>query len=102
MSELLSIVFAAVFASSMGLNYAAAGDAKTGLSESKPVPANPRLGFKQAESAANSVYRTSIIDCKKKPSPEKKVCLDGARAVNATAIETAKHTAITTASSAGQ
>lgn len=103
MSELLSIVFAAIFASALGLNYTAASNTKTGPNGEKPGPANARLDFKQAESTANSVYKTSIIDCKKKPSPEKKICLDEARAVNSKAIETAKHTAITTtASSAGQ
>ncbi len=103
MSELLSILFAAIFASSMGLDPAAASNTKTGQNGEKMGQLDARLGFKQAENKANSDYKASIVDCKKKPSDEKKVCLDEAKAVNEKTIAAAKQTAVTAiASSAGQ
>jgi len=103
MSELLSILLAAIVASSMGLHHAAADNTKTEQSREKLGPSNTRLDFKQAENIANSAYKASIIDCKKKPSSEKRVCLDEAKAVNEKSIVAAKQRVITvTASSAGQ
>lgn len=102
MSELLSILFAAIFASSMGLNHAAADNKKTEQNVEKLGPSNARLDFKQAENTANSVYKTSIIDCKKKPFSEKKICLDKAKAVNEKTIVAAKQTAIIAKASVSQ
>ena len=103
MSELLSILFAAIFASSMGLNHSAAGRTNAEQSGEKIQPANARLEFKQAENTAHSVYKTSIIYCRKKPSSEKKVCQEEAKALNEKTIAAAKQIAtVATASSAGQ
>ena len=103
MSELLSILFAAIFASSMGLNHVAAGNTKMEQNGERTGQLNARLGFKQAENKANSDYKASIVVCKKMPSSEKKVCLDEAKVVNVKAIDAANQTAITaTTSSAGQ
>ena len=103
MSELLSILFAAIFASSMGLNNVAAGNTETEPNGEKMGQSNTRLDFKQAENKANREYQASIADCRKKPSSKKRACLDEAKAVNEKAIVAAKQTAITTTdSSAGQ
>lgn len=103
MSELLSILFAAIFASSMGLNNVAADNTKAEQSGEKMGPSNAKFDLKQAENTANSIYKASIIDCKKKPSPEKKVCLEEAKALNEKTIGTARQTATTAiASSIGQ
>jgi len=99
MSELLSILFAAVFASSMGLNHAAAGNTKLEQNGERTGQLNARLGFKQAENKANAEYKASIVDCRTKPSSEKKVCLDEAKAVNAKTIVALKQTAITATTS---
>ena len=99
MSELLSILFAAIFVSSMSLNHSAADNTKTGQNGEQIVQLNARLGFKQAENKANSEYKASIVDCRKKPSSEKKVCLDEAKAVNAKTIVALKQTAITATTS---
>ena len=103
MSELLSILFAAIFASAVGLNHTAAGSAKTEQNGEKMEQLNARPGFKHAENKANSDYKASIVDCKKRPSSEKKSCLKEAKAVNVTTIVAAKQIAATAAtSSAGQ
>ena len=103
MSELVSILFAAIFASSMGLNHAAAGNMKTEPNVERPGLLNVRPDFKHAENIANLVYKASIVACKKKPASEKAVCLNEAKTVNEKAIAAAKQTATTTtASSAGQ
>jgi hypothetical protein len=103
MSELLSILIAAIFASSMGLNHVAADTTKAEQSGEKMGSSNAKLDLKQAENTANSIYKASIVECKKKPSSEKKVCLEEAKVLNAKTIGAAKQTVTTAiASSTGQ
>lgn len=103
MSELLSILFAAIFASSMGLHHVASENTKTGQNGENMAQLSARLSFKQTEIKANSDYKGAIVDCKKKPSSEKKVCLEEAKALNVKTIVAAKqNAAIATHASAGQ
>ncbi len=94
MSELFSILFAAIFASSIGLDGAAERSAKAeikaeqhGVMEKK---LSARLDFKQAENRANADYKASISVCRKKPAAEKKACLEEAKTINEKAIVAAK------------
>ena len=98
MSELLSILFASIFASAMGLNGAvekgtvernAKAEIKTGQPGVAEKKMSARHDFKQAEKLANADYKAAIAVCRKNATG-KKGCLETAKAINGGAIASAK------------
>ena len=96
MSDFLSALIAAAYSAVMSLGALASGSTdaevkarKVGVSE---VRMEARNAFKRAENKANVDYQSAIVDCKKKPSAEKRVCLEEAKAANDHAITDAKMT----------
>lgn len=97
MSELLSILFASMFASAMGLNNTAENgtaelNAKAEIQAEQPRVAeklSPTHDFKQAKKMANSDYKAAIALCRKSRA-EKKACLEAAKAINGESIASAK------------